>query len=151
MDSLLKEKLRKRWYAIKYRCENPKDKCYCYYGGKGISVLWNSKEEFFNDMSDSFVKHVEEHGIKNTTIDRIDSDGNYSKDNCRWATLQQQADNKKRNTIINGKTISQISKDLGGTKDLVNNRIKAGWDVEKAISTPPRTLKGGAISNDMTP
>ena len=87
-----------RFYRIfvgmRYRCNNPKSTNYKYYGGKGIKVLWNSYEEFFYDMYQSYIVHVKFHGEKNTTIDRIDPTKDYCKENCRWATYKVQANNK---------------------------------------------------------
>lgn len=66
------------------------------YGAKGIKCEWESLEEFKNDMYDSYVKHVREFGEKQTTIDRINSNDDYKASNCRWATLKEQANNKRK-------------------------------------------------------
>jgi len=83
-----------KYLSICRRCKYKKQDNYKYYGGKGIKVLWKSYKKFKQDMYDSYIKHLSEHGKKNTTIDRIDSEGHYCKENCRWATWQQQAENK---------------------------------------------------------
>ena len=57
--------------------------------------LWNSFEEFKNDMYESYLAHVKEYWEKDTTIDRIDPNKDYCKENCRWATIKEQAINKK--------------------------------------------------------
>lgn len=66
-----------------------------WYFDKGIKNLWNSFEDFKNDMYESYVDHVKKFWVKDTTIDRIISDWNYCKENCRWATCKEQTDNRK--------------------------------------------------------
>lgn len=83
-----------KYHGILRRCNNPKDASYENYGAKGIKCLWNSYEEFKKDMYESYIAHVKIYGEKNTTIDRIDPNGNYCKDNCRWATNEIQKMNK---------------------------------------------------------
>lgn len=76
------------WYGMKQRCSNPKNKCYKYYGARGISVCsrWlNSFENFLEDMGER---------PEGLTLDRIDNNGNYEPDNCRWATAIEQEANK---------------------------------------------------------
>lgn len=84
------------FFGMKKRCENKKCKSYPRYGGRGISVGWASFEEFFKDMYESYKVHVEAHGEKETTIDRIDNECGYNKKNCRWATYKEQGNNKRK-------------------------------------------------------
>ena len=79
------------------RCNNPKNHKYPRYGGRGIKFLWNSFEEFRDDMHESYLEHVKKFG-KNTSIERIDVNGHYCKGNCRWATAKEQSENLGRDT-----------------------------------------------------
>lgn len=85
------------------RCYNPKDPRYKDYGGRGITICDRWKNNFLNfknDMYDSYQEHVKEYGEKDTTLDRIDVDGNYELSNCRWATWKEQARNTRSTTIV---------------------------------------------------
>jgi hypothetical protein len=107
------------------RCYREKDPSYKYYGGRGIKVC----DEWKNITS--FENWVKEHPyFEGATLDRIDSDGNYSPDNCRWATMRKQ-DNNRRNTIIitwNGEThsLSEWSNIIGINKNTLNSRYWRG-------------------------
>lgn len=87
------------WQSMKSRCDNPKDKDYPRYGGKGITydIKWIKFTEFYKDMSDP--PYIRNTNIR-LTLDRINNNGNYTKENCRWATLEQQQNNRNNNYCI---------------------------------------------------
>lgn len=124
------------WLSIRTRCNNKHN---LDYGGRGIKLLWLSFEEFKNDMYESYLEHVGKFGERVTQIDRIDNNGNYSKENCRWVTPVQNSSNRRSNILINfnGKkgTLKQITNIVGVDYKKTWSRIKIqGWDINKALS-----------------
>lgn len=124
------------WLGMINRCENNNMKNYCYYGGRGISVC----KEWHNFQN--FKEWSEMNGYKeNLTIDRINNDGNYEPNNCRWITSQKQANNRRNSKTftVNGKTHTiiewaKIKKINVGT---LRSRIWCRkWEPERAILTP---------------
>ncbi|QFP93710.1 hypothetical protein [Ralstonia phage P-PSG-11-1] len=118
---------------MKARCRNPKHIFYHRYGGRGITYVpgWETFQGFLGDMGER---------PEGTTLDRIDPDKGYSRDNCRWATKEQQASNK-RNTVlidIDGETMiaSQWSKRSGVKPSTILMRLKYGWPNRDAVFTP---------------
>ena len=134
----------KFWYVyigMKERCENFKSTSYERYGGRGIKCLWNSFEEFRDDMYLSYQEHLKQFGKLNTTIDRIDNHGHYSKENCRWATNKEQGRNKRNNILLTfnneTKCLSEWAEILGIKYSVLWDRITISkWSAEKALTTP---------------
>ncbi len=120
------------WQAMLQRCENPKSQSYANYGGRGISVCpeWHRFENFYRDMGDRPAGY---------SLDRANNNGNYERDNCRWATTTVQANNKQRNRIIeiNGqrRTFAEWAEYAGLKWDTLRNRLdRCGWDLERALT-----------------
>lgn len=86
--------LMKTWNCLKTRCTNEKHPKYKYYGGKGIKIEWKDYQGFKADMYETYLTHISEHSRADTTLDKIDNSKNYSKENCRWATMKEQNDNR---------------------------------------------------------
>lgn len=130
------------WKNMRQRCSNPHKPDYKYYGGKGITVddIWNDYEVF--------AKWAIGNGYRDDlTIDRIDVNGNYCPDNCRWVSMTEQARNMSRNRVItyNGEShcLSEWGEILGINDKVLGHRINAyGWSVERAFTTPVRILGG---------
>jgi len=121
--------------GAKYRCRYKNNKGYSNYGGRGIKFMFESFEEFIEGMG---FKPSPTH-----SLDRIDNDGNYSLDNCRWATRKEQANNR-RNTkrfLVNGtySTIGELTELHDMEYDDVYDKVYRGWDIYKALNiTPPK-------------
>jgi hypothetical protein len=125
------------WVSMKQRCENPNNKNYASYGGRGITVCdrWNSFENFASDMgSRPSTKH---------SVDRIDNDGPYSPWNCRWATSKTQGANMRNNLIVtlDGETmcLAEAVNKRGQNYYVVYSRMRrCGWTLERALNTPTK-------------
>lgn len=129
------------WRAIKDRCLNSNTKGYCNYGLRGINICneWVNNFECFYNWA---IKNGYKTGL---TIDRINVNGNYCPENCRWVDNIVQQNNRRNNHRItyNGetKTLAEWSKEKGLGKEVLSSRLyKYGWSVEKALTTP--TKKG---------
>lgn len=128
-----KNKLYRVWAHMIRRCNNPEDEGWENYGGRGIKVLWESYEEFRDDMMESFSVHEKEHGGRNTSLDRIDVNGDYCKENCRWATQKEQARNTRRTVYVDLRGEKKALADLRDEKGkLFANRIRNGWSEDDA-------------------
>lgn len=130
-----------KYGRMKNRCRNPNHKAYDRYGGRGIKCHWDEYLDFKEDMYESYKKHVEEYGVEETTLDRIDNDGDYCKENCRWATNKQQSNNCRDNVKLEfrgeKKNVSQWAEETGLNYTTIYYRVfNAGWSVEKALTTP---------------
>lgn len=127
----------KVWLSMRTRCENPNDKRFDRYGGRGITVCdrWQDFEAFLADMGERpSLAH---------SIDRIDNDGSYTPENCRWATSTQQVRNRSTTLLqeYNGitKPLADWADELGISYQTLFQRIhKLNWPIDRAMTEPVR-------------
>ena len=142
------------WTCMKDRCYNPKNKKYKDYGGRGIIIC----DEWINDF-EAFANWAYDNGyIENVsrgecTIDRIDVNGNYCQQNCRWVNQKVQTNNKRNNHYItyNGEThtVTEWNNILGYKKGVLSRRIFSGWSIEDAFTKPVKSnSKKGDVVNE---
>lgn len=130
------------WQDMKNRCRNPNLRNFYLYGGRGISV----HQEWF-DSYEAFLRDVGLCPSKELSLGRIENSGNYEPRNVRWEDISQQANNTRANRILDfqgrKQNLSQWAKELGYKPILITTRLRAGWSVEKALTTPisPRRKK----------
>jgi predicted transposase YbfD/YdcC len=136
------------WSSIKTRCYNKNVPHYKHYGGRGIALCerWNTFLNFYEDMVSTF--------SQGKSVDRIDTDKNYScgkcdeclkngwKMNCRWATSQEQNNNRRNNRRVEYKGVSKSAADWAREYKIPHyilcDRMDAGWPFEKAVLTKIR-------------
>jgi hypothetical protein len=122
------------WKDMHKRCSNPKSLNYPHYGGRGIKVCkhWFELDNFIIDMG---------HRPPGMSLDRIDNNGDYCPENCRWATDKEQMNNTRNNLHIEAfgrvQTLAQWCVETGLKRPTVNRRLKDGWNVEAALFIKP--------------
>lgn len=122
------------WSAMRSRCNSPSDPGFRHYGGRGIKVCqrWDTFAAFLSDMGR---RPSERH-----SIDRIDNDGDYEPGNCRWATQKDQCRNQRSNVWVTyggeRRVLAELVEAHGKDYMRVYQRIRRGWDAERAINEP---------------
>lgn len=135
-DGCTKHPLYGAWKNMLNRCENPDNRNYHHYGGRGITVC-DEWHEFSN-----FIKWSDSVGGKPNgySLDRIDNNGNYCPENCRWANTKTQSNNKRDNVVLtfNGqsKTLSEWSEITGIKRGVLQHRYQRGWSTSDILTTP---------------
>lgn len=120
----------KVWRKMKKRCSNPADKDYEKYGGRGIFVCerWQKFENFLEDMGDR------PEGLQ---LDRINNDGPYTLENCRWTTAQENSNNRRSSKFVTHKgrtlTAAQWARELNIGPKTFLYRLKSGWSMENVF------------------
>ena len=131
------KKLMGVWRSMMYRCQNKKSNRYHRYGGRGIKVCdeWQDIDTF----TDWALANGYQHGL---TIDRIDLDGMYCPENCRFVDIMEQANNRSTSAFVEykgeRKTVTQWSRITGLQASTIYYRLKHGWSVEDALEKPLR-------------
>lgn len=123
------------WKNMKKRCNNPNTSEYKNYGGRGISVC----ESWSNNFQEFYNWAINSGWSKELTIDRIDTNGNYCPENCRWATIEVQLNNTTKNHYIeyNGETytLSTLAKYLNIPYNIVRYRLSnCKWNIEQLLN-----------------
>ena len=130
------------WASLKSRCLCPNDPAYSRYGGRGIGVTesWTGEHGFEHFLADMGKRPSPLH-----SIDRIDNNSplGYCKENCRWATKSEQANNRISNHSITfsgeTKTIAEWGRTPGyPCSSIIAHRLFRGWSIERALTQPPR-------------
>ena len=121
------------WHKMKQRCLNSNHIHFKNYGGRGIAVCDEWREDF-----KAFYDWAMRNGYAdNLTIDRIDNDGNYCPSNCRWVTAKQQQNNLRKNRLLtfDGEThsVSEWARLKGIKKETLFARLRAGWSIARAL------------------
>lgn len=125
------------WQKMRRRCYCPTDPAYSLYGGRGITVCgrWNGKDGFANFLADMGRRPSRAH-----STERKDNDGPYSPENCVWATMVEQSQNRRSNRLLTfrGETmcVSAWARRMGMSTGMLHHRIERGWDTEDALTTP---------------
>lgn len=131
------------WEGIVRRCTNPRVKEWALYGGRGITVCDRWRASFVNFLADVGARPSKRH-----SIDRYpDRNGNYEPGNVRWATQREQMRNMSRNRLLSlgGETmcLQAWADRLGLPEQALANRLKRGWPLAKALTTPRGPRVGG--------
>jgi len=118
-----------KWSSLKARCYNPSVQSYKFYGARGITVC----DEWLAS-SQAFIEWALQNGWKpGLQIDRIDCNAGYSPDNCRFVSQQSNANNRRTNRLVSGKTVAELSRESGVNYSTLRLRLEAGYTLQEAV------------------
>lgn len=139
------------WQGMKRRCQNPRDAKFSNYGGRGIRVC-----ERWSVSFSAFAEDMGPRPSPNHSIDRIDNDGNYEPGNCRWATREEQQNNRGNCRFLTfagvQATVAEWSRMTGLSEGAIARRLRDGMSVESALTEPltPRGRRAIALMIKLT-
>lgn len=129
-----RKRMRHVWYNMNSRCYDPEHDSFKHYGGRGVSVCerWKVFDNFYIDMADG--------QFPGCQLDRIDNDGDYTPDNCRWVTARENSRNRRDNRMIEtssgAECLASAAERYGIQADVLRKRLEAGWDSTDALTEP---------------
>lgn len=133
----------KAWSSMKARCHNPSHKQYSAYGGRGIAVAPEWREDF-----QAFFEHVGKRPSRAHSLDRINNSRGYEPGNVRWATQVEQTNNTRKNHLVwvggERMTLAEAIRLKGQRSNVVRQRLAFGWSMDRALNEPitPRSSRG---------
>jgi len=123
------------WAAMIQRCLNENNDRYSSYGGREIKVCkkWLNFENFYKDMGEK---------PERKSLDRVNNNGDYEPENCRWATWKEQANNKRNNVLLEFKgrtlTVAQWGRKIGLGRSVIYGRLRLGWSIDRTLKANPK-------------
>ncbi|QSI31455.1 hypothetical protein GNX71_18470 [Variovorax sp. RKNM96] len=132
------------WSSMRRRCSKESNHNYAEYGGRGIG---------YDEKWDTFAGFLEDMGVRpeGKTLDRMDPDGHYDKDNCRWATPTEQVNNLRTNHVVTigpfSLSVSEWADLLGIGRAMIYRRLAVGWNPVKAVCIPGKL--GRRLASDL--
>lgn len=144
LEELAHKRFQRVYFNMRRRCYFEKDPTYKYYGGRGIKVLeeWKHFKFFERDMWDEYISRIKKLGNARglSTLDRIDVNGHYCKENCRWVSMAVQAKNRRPSSRVKN-PLRLMADNAGINYSTFLDRLKRWGDTEKALSAPVQFKK----------